>query len=382
MKKIGLYVHIPFCLKKCNYCDFLSHCNISFEEHGKYIHALLNEIEYYKDKSIEVESVYIGGGTPSLIDGEFIVRIINKIRQCFTLNDQGEITIEANPGLISKDKLKDYLDSGINRLSLGAQSLDDETLAFLGRVHSSLDFTKSFNLAREAGFKNISVDLIFAVPGQTLRSWEDTLMKVIDMKPEHISFYGLQIEEGTPFFNSWKEGSLKATEDYLDRKMYHRSLELLKGGGYQHYEISNAAIPGYESKHNLKYWSMEEYLGLGLGAHSYINGSRFSNVTDYDSYTSLHKAFPLIAASHKNSKEDHISEYMFTGLRKIEGLSLNDFKNRFGLSMGAIYEEAIIKHKVAGLLEGGEESGNLRLTEKGLDLFNVVLADFILLSEP
>ncbi len=387
MKHLGLYIHIPFCIKKCNYCDFLSIGGMCEKEHALYIDALSAELEYHADKGVLLDSVYIGGGTPSLLEPDLIALILLKVRDCFNLDEGAEITIEANPGLLDFHRLKAYRELGINRLSIGAQSLNDTLLDFMGRVHNSDTFINNFLLARESGFENISIDLIFAIPGQHFGLWMDSLNKVISLNPEHISFYSLQIEAGTPFFRLWENGIMKSVEEEVDRRMYHEAVNRLEDSGYHHYEISNAARPGYESRHNLKYWSMDEYLGIGLGAHSYINGMRFSNETDFEKYLSISSEMsekrtpsgdnPWVAWRHENTRKDDISEFLFTGLRKIDGISPLVFQQKFGVPLIEVYEESISKHRKSGLLEINKEADRLRLTAKGLDLFNQVLVDFV-----
>ena len=387
MKSLGLYIHIPFCVTKCNYCDFLSLGGMSGEDHAIYIDALSAELEYYADKGVLLDSIYIGGGTPSLLAHGLISRIMEKVRSCFSLAKTAEITIESNPGLLDADKLTAYRRAGVNRLSIGAQSLNDELLHFMGRVHNSDTFIRNYALARDCGFENISVDLMFAIPGQTLDIWMDSLERTVDLEPEHISFYSLQIEEGTPFFELRKKGVMEPVEDEVDRCMYRDTIDLLKGRGYRHYEISNAAKPSYESRHNLKYWSMDEYLGVGLGAHSYVDGWRFSNETDLKKYLRVKGgtfrndrqsgAGPWATWLHENTTSDEMSEFLFTGLRKIEGIALSVFEEKFGLSLAAVYGASVAKHEKSGLLEMDLRADRLRLTAKGMNLFNQVLIDFI-----
>lgn len=387
MKPLGLYIHIPFCLRKCNYCDFLSFSGRSREDHAAYTDALLAELEYYADRNSLLDSIYIGGGTPSLLDSDLISRVMQRIFSRFTVSETAEITIEANPGLLDRDKLTAYRNAGINRLSIGAQSLNDQILSLLGRAHDRDGFIRNFATARDCGFENISVDLMFAIPQQTQDIWMDTLDKTIALGPEHISFYSLQIEETTPFYELWMRGEMEPIEDHVDRIMYHSAIERLKNSGYRHYEISNAAKPGYESRHNLKYWSMEEYLGVGLGAHSYMNGKRFSNEADLGKYIrisaegscagSQYGSGPWTIWCHENTVEDEMSEFLFTGLRKVEGVLLSAFEERFALPLTAIYGDSVRKHSENGLLEMDEEADRLRLTAKGMDLFNQVLVDFV-----
>lgn len=381
---MGLYIHIPFCIRKCNYCDFLSFSGIAEEEQLMYIRSLRSEIsvnhkiygnQYY------VDSIFIGGGTPSLVQEGLIGDLLTEIRDSFLIDENAEISIESNPKTLTRDKLNTYLDAGINRLSIGVQSFDDTLLNVMGRVHSTADFLTNYSLARECGFRNINIDLMFAIPGQTQRIWINTLERAVELEPEHISFYSLQIEEGTPFFASLQEGNLKAAEDEDDRNMYHNAIEILKSSGYERYEISNAAKEGYQCSHNLKYWSMKDYLGLGLGAHSFMDGIRFSNTTDLIEYIKdgqnapIPDRSPFLRWEHKNTENENISEYLFTGMRKIKGIDLADFEARFGTNLFKIYGEVLKKHEEQGLIK--VEEGRLSFTDKGIDLSNTVLIDFV-----
>jgi len=390
MKRLGLYIHIPFCIEKCRYCDFLSFGGNDESLHLAYIEALIAEIENIKGCGYEADSIYIGGGTPSLLNSDSIIKMMDAVSKAFAVSDNAEISIEANPKTVTTQKLSAYHSAGINRLSMGAQSTDDGLLKVLGRVHNSSDITVNYEQARKAGFDNINIDLMFAIPGQTRKQWMNSLSDIINLGPEHISFYSLQLEEGTPFYRMFTEGTLEYIDDETDRNMYHDAIEKLNSSGYMHYEISNAAKPGYQCEHNLKYWSMDEYLGLGLGSHSYINGQRFSNERNLYKYIETGNKLikkekismkqisglsPFVVWEHKNSRQDDISEYIFTGLRKIEGIQLNDFTDRFGISVNEIYNNEILEHIENGLLELSEE--RLKFTLKGIDLSNFVLVDFV-----
>lgn len=383
-KSLGLYIHVPFCIRKCNYCDFLSFGGVEEEQQNEYFRALAKEIKLKAESysnNYYVDSVFIGGGTPSLVNGERIAEIMAVIKESFSIDENAEISIESNPKTLTKSKLKTYLDAGVNRLSIGAQSFDDALLAYMGRVHTKADFLKNYDLARECGFRNINIDLMFAIPGQTGEIWADTMERALSLKPEHISFYSLQLEEGTPFYSMFREGSLEQTDDELDRAMYHGAVRMLKDRGYLHYEISNAALEGYECRHNLKYWSMEDYLGLGLGAHSYMNGIRTSNITDLRVYNLAGEAHsndsePAFTVwRHENTKEENISEYLFTGMRKVKGIKLSDFRAKFGVGLESIYGDVLEKYRNQGLIETAD--GYLRFTEKGIDISNRVLAEFV-----
>jgi oxygen-independent coproporphyrinogen-3 oxidase len=346
------------------------------EVQNAYFRALAEEIrqkaKIYNNRYY-VDSIFIGGGTPSLVDEHLIVDMMETVKESFSIDEKAEISMESNPKTLTKNKLKAYLDAGVNRLSIGAQSFDDELLAYMGRVHTKEDFLKNYELARECGFRNINIDLMFAIPGQTLGIWTDTIESVLELRPEHISFYSLQLEEGTTFYAMFREGSLKQTEDELDREMYHCAVRMLKDRGYLHYEISNAAREGYQCRHNLKYWSMADYLGLGLGAHSYMRGMRSSNITDLQEYNRAEGSFAVWR--HENTKEENISEYLFTGMRKIEGIELSDFRARFGVNLESIYGDVLEKYQREGLIEIAD--GRLRFTETGIDISNRVLAEFV-----
>ena len=313
-----------------------------------------------------VDTVFIGGGTPSILESGEIGRIIMTLRNAFSVADDAEITIESNPKTLDRDKLMEYITVGINRLSIGVQSLDDSILKTLGRVHSVSDFYENYKMARECGFDNINIDLMFAVPGHTHKKWEDTLDKAIALEPEHISFYSLQIEEETPFYDEFMAGKFDQIPDETDREMYHLAIAKLKAAGYEHYEISNACMPGHECRHNLKYWSLDEYLGIGSGASSYMDGVRFAEAP--------------VLEYHENSRYDDMSEYVFTGLRRIRGIELADFHRRFGFDLWDAEafgdrREALKPYFDAGLLI--ESDGRLFLSEMGLDVSNAVMAEFV-----
>ena len=268
MKKLGIYIHIPFCVRKCKYCDFLSFDSLKEDVKGRYVNALFSEIKMQgkRFQGYEADTIFIGGGTPTVVQAEYIAEIVECVKENFHLAEAAEITIEANPGTVTPEMLEIYRKSGVNRLSIGVQSLDDKVLSALGRIHTAEEFRNTYFAARHAGFNNINIDLMIAVPLQTEEIWEKTLKEAIRLKPEHISFYSLQREEGTEFYRMYKEGRLTLADDDTDRRMYHTAVKMLKEAGYHHYEISNAAKPGFESRHNMKYWQFDEYIGLGLGA--------------------------------------------------------------------------------------------------------------------
>ena len=328
MKELGIYVHIPFCKSKCIYCDFISFQGKE-EMIAKYIDTLLEEIstcDLNKEEYL-VKTIYFGGGTPSFIDSKNIESILNILKEKFNLSSDVEITIEVNPGTVTKEKLTEYFRCGINRLSIGLQSTNDNLLKLIGRIHTYQEFLDTYNFAREVGFKNINVDLILGLPTETLQDIEEDLNKIVSLNPEHISCYSLIVEEGTKLEEKIKNRELMLLPEELERKMYWKIKNTLEEKGYIHYEISNFARLGYESKHNLACWNQEEYIGFGLAAHSYINNKRYSNTEDLDKYIEqkgLNKNVNEI-----QNKEAKMKEFMLLGLRKISGVKISEFKNRF-----------------------------------------------------
>lgn len=382
MKELELYLHIPFCVKKCNYCDFLS-APAGEETRAAYVDALLEEIRGFDEpEDYEVVTVFFGGGTPSILPGQAIFRIMEALREKFSFRKGAEITLEANPGTVDKEKLSFYKKAGINRLSFGLQSADAEELEKLGRIHTWEKFLESFQLAREAGFSNINVDLMSALPGQTKESWEKTLRQVLALQPEHISAYSLIIEEGTPFYQLYEkdverrdageEPELIPSEEE-ERAMYEATGRILKEQGYLHYEISNYAKPGCECRHNLGYWQRRDYLGFGLGASTLLNPVRYKNTEDLEAYLGgdfSKKEFFVL------TKDNQIEETMFLGLRVLEGVSKEQFREQFSCELRVVYRKELEKLEKEGLLE--EEGDFVRLTSRGIDLSNPVLAEFLL----
>lgn len=378
-KDLGLYIHIPFCVRKCDYCDFLS-APADEDTKFNYVRALIKEIKSYSQISTEylVKTIFIGGGTPSSLNGEFIAEILKAVREvfCITEGEEGypEITIEVNPGTVTKEKLDAYKLAGINRLSFGLQSTDNSELKLLGRIHTFETFKENYLLARKIGFDNINIDLMSALPGQTMNKWLDTLYKVIALNPEHISAYSLILEEGTPFFTRYKE---EDQNEELDRQIYAKTKEVLAQAGYYRYEISNYAKPGYESRHNISYWIGTDYLGLGLGASSLINNTRFQNedvLTEYMELSSDHNKIRRNEELLTTSKQ--MEEYMFLGLRMSEGVSSKKFEKQFGVSLETIYDEVVNKSLKEELIQRKGE--RIYLTEKGIDLSNLVMSRFLL----
>ncbi len=377
--KLGLYIHIPFCVKKCRYCDFLSFQCTESRILSEYASALIQEIKIKsRDWHFrEVDTVYIGGGTPSLMPAKDIGRIMDSLRDNFYISEDAEITIEVNPATVSDEKMDMYLSKGINRMSMGVQSFENPVLETLGRIHSKNDAFNSFQRARKAGFENINLDIMFGIPGQSLKMWKDTVRQCIFSGPTHISMYSLQIEEGTEFYDMYKKGQLEAVSDTIDREMYHEALRMMRTAGYEHYEISNCALRGYRSRHNMKYWSYEEYAGIGLGASSFIDGSRYSNCSRMSDYIKAIKrnVSPVDAGSVQNySKKEEMGIYVFTGLRKAEGISIDHFQHTFNEYFFCVYDKELLK-KYRGLLVCSDD--RLYLTERGMDISNRIMAEFI-----
>lgn len=383
-----LYIHIPFCIRKCAYCDFLS-APADDDTRENYVRALIREIRLQaeEDEKIvgnRISSIYIGGGTPTVLSPDQIRRIMDAVTDVFEICDDAEITIEANPGTISKEKLIACKTSGINRLSIGLQSADDEELKRLGRIHTYEDFLQGWHMARENGFDNINVDLVAAIPGQTVQSYEAGIRKVLLLSPEHISAYSLIIEEGTPFMQLYGEHApyeamLPSEEE--ERIMYKLTERLLHEAGYRRYEISNYAKPGREGRHNLGYWERKEYLGVGTGAASLLAGVRYKNEENLRTYLSvLQGEDPLLSkirhVEQTLTRQNEMEEFFFLGLRKTDGVKKQDFYRMFDVPAEEIYGAQMTQLIRQGLLF--DDGQKLALTEKGLDLANFVFAEFLL----
>lgn len=375
MKEIGIYIHIPFCIKKCEYCDFVSYCNKE-KYVSQYINALKKEIKNNINKEYKITTIYIGGGTPSSIEENYIADIIETIK--LNMNDENlkefknvEVTIEVNPGTVTEKKLETYKKIGINRLSIGLQETHDELLKSIGRIHTYEEFLKTYNLARKIGFNNINVDLMIALPNQTIQDIKENLEKIIKLNPEHISVYSLILEEGTPFYNKYNENKIRLPDEELERNMYWYVKNTLENNGYIHYEISNFSKKGFESKHNMNCWNQEEYLGFGVAAHSYNNKIRYSNTNSIEEY--IKGSNKII--HEKQTLEDMQKEYMLLGLRKIEGINIQKFKNKFAQNPIFIFKEQLSKlvDEELIIVDGNE----IKLTNKGLDLANIVWEEFV-----
>mgnify|MGYP005787329139 FL=1 len=387
-KNVGLYIHIPFCKQKCQYCDFNSYAGKEnlIETYMKWVEFELkgvgegNRVDYENnlDDLIVVKSIYIGGGTPSFIDSKYIEKIMEIVKECYTIDSNAEITIEVNPGTVSQKKLETYLNSGINRISIGLQSTHNEILSKLGRVHSYEEFLYTYNLARKVGLKNINVDLMLGLPNQSLNDLQESITEVVNLEPEHISVYSLIIENGTPFCEKLEKQEIALPSDELERAMYWETKRKLEKAGYTHYEISNFAKPGFESKHNLSCWNQEEYIGIGASAHSYTNNVRYSNIDSIEDYIRNYEngnEIDNFVFHEKQNKESKMKEFMMLGLRKIQGIHIQDFKNKFGENPIYLYKKELEKLVNEELLE--IDGDIIKLTDKGIDLANLVWEEFV-----
>lgn len=415
-----LYIHIPFCIRKCRYCDFLSFA-VEPSVQKKYVDQLVKEIKSLKNADMTeytggflhksnltgrlINTVFIGGGTPSILEPSEIGRILNALGEVFKIDADAEITMEANPGTLTLESAEGYKKAGINRLSLGLQSASEDELQLLGRIHTKDQFLQSFMAVRSVGFDNINVDLMSALPGQSEKSWQETLDFVCSLRPEHISAYSLIVEEGTQLYEEYGEmcADLEKYGDYVsmpeqirskyrnkkrlpdektDRSMYHYTKKFLAERGYERYEISNYARNGYSCRHNIGYWTGEDYLGLGLGASSLIDGQRFHVTSDFERYMrysgeDFEKNLQY-EEIQKLSTWERMEEFMFLGLRMTDGVNVNEFKRRFGTSIEDIYGEVLKKLVREGLIEHLKDDDCIRLTQYGLDVSTYALSEFLL----
>ena len=374
---IGLYIHIPFCRQKCLYCDFPSWAGKESQMQA-YVDALTKEItnrgkEYSGRK---VVSVFFGGGTPTTLSIPMLEQLMQAVFENWDIAEDAEITTEANPGTLDREMAQALKKMGFNRLSMGVQAWQNRLLKSLGRIHTIESFQDNFKAVREAGFENVNTDLMFALPNQTMADWKETVQNMVAMNPEHISAYSLILEEGTPFYDRYEKGELEPAEEELDREMYHWAVEYLAEHGYEQYEISNFAKAGRQSRHNRIYWQTEEYLGMGLGSHSYMNGERFHNIYDLQEYVQADGEVSLLKEDVEIiTREDALAEFMFLGLRLTEGVTFERFRERFGDEMKNIYGRQIEKLAADGLLQ--EDEKGIRLTERGTDISNVVFEEFL-----
>ena len=377
MKELGLYIHIPFCKKKCKYCDFISfECKDEIQE--KYVNLLIKEIQNCKYKNRKVTSIYIGGGTPSYINSIYIKQILDELRNIFLLDEKCEITIEINPGTINKEKLIDYKNAGINRISIGLQSTNNRLLKLIGRIHTYEDFLECYELIKEEGFKNINIDLMLALPTQTEEELNESVEKIVELNPNHISIYSLILEEGTLLKKMVDNKELEPADEITERKMYWSVKKYLEIHGYNHYEISNFAKESFESKHNFNCWNQEEYIGFGVSAHSYINNKRFSNTNNLKNYINNIERMDFdknIEIHEIQDRESMAKEYMLLGFRKIEGISISEFERKFRINPLFYFRFEISKLVDEKLIE--VDLDKIKLTNKGIDFANLVFEEFI-----
>ena len=378
MEELGIYIHIPFCKQKCFYCDFCSFANKN-EMQGKYVETVINEIKNITHKEkYTVTTIYLGGGTPSILNPDYIKSILQEIKSSFDILDDAEITIEINPGTVNEEKLKKYKEYGINRLSIGLQSANDKILKKIGRIHDYKQFEETFFYARKCGFKNINVDLMIGLPTQAVEDVKQTLEKIIQKNPEHISVYSLIIEEGTIIEKLINENKLQLPDEETERIMYWTVVNELKENGYNQYEISNFSKKTYESKHNTNCWKQKQYIGLGTSAHSYLNKKRYSNTNNIEEYIKNIQENNIsknITIHEEQTEESTMNEYMLLGLRMIQGININEFKQKFKIDPTIKYKETLEKLQKENLIQITKTS--IKLTKQGIDFGNIVWEEFI-----
>ena len=373
-KHLEIYIHIPFCVKKCDYCDFLSD-RADCKTKEEYVDALIKEIELSKNilNGYEVDSIFFGGGTPSILESHLFECIMNAVKKYANINENAEITIECNPGTLTREKLEVYKKTGVNRLSIGLQSANDDELKSIGRIHTWQEFLDNYRIARECGFDNINIDLMSAIPDQTYEGWVKNLRTVAELEPEHISAYSLIVEEGTPF----AARKLNLPDEDTEYNMYEATAQILKEYGFEQYEISNYARKGRECRHNVGYWTRQDYLGFGLGASSLYGKERFANTTDMKKYLENSKNPEKIREKEPSlTREDEMAEFMFLGLRMTKGISKADFQRCFGCTIESVYGEVLEKYESMELLL--EKDGRIFLSREGIHVSNSIMAEFLL----
>ena len=367
---VGLYIHIPFCLKKCAYCDFTSFPVCDFSGREKYIDVLCEEISSYKSHNVTLDTIFFGGGTPSILTGDEFAKISAAISNSFKIAPGVEFTMEANPGTLSRENLSKYFECGVNRLSIGLQSIHENELKNLGRIHNYNDFVKSYTMARELGIDNINIDLMYGIPKQTAESFRSTLSNVISLEPDHLSVYGLILEPGTPLYQRAEDLVLPSEDEEVD--MYYRAADMLSRAGYEHYEISNYSKNGKRCAHNMKYWCLDEYIGVGLSAHSFYRGNRYYNSSIPNEYFSrVGKGYMC----NPNEEYDQAFEYVMLGLRTADGISLSEYKGRFACDFLDGRIDKLKKLSDLGLIS--MENNYLRLTERGFYVSNTILSELL-----
>ncbi|MCR8746558.1 radical SAM family heme chaperone HemW [Romboutsia lituseburensis] len=378
---LGLYIHIPFCISKCNYCDFNS-CKLDFDMKKRYLDDLEIEMKLYNDDikknnlENEITSIFIGGGTPSILSSSEIKRLFNSIKNNFNVKKEAEITMECNPGTLTKEKLITMKDVGVNRLSIGLQAVQDYHLKSIGRIHSYDEFEKNYKEAIDVGFNNINVDLMYALPNHKFEDWQESLKKIVKLNPSHISAYSLILEEGTKLYDMYENNEFEVIDEDTDINMYNYTINYLKENGYNQYEISNYSKSRFECEHNILYWKCEHYIGLGPGASGYIENYRYNNVESLDEYhNKLSENKKPISNLEKLSIEDKIQEKIFMGLRMNEGIKFDDFRKEFKIEFKEKYRKQMDDLKAKKLIN--ESITGISLTQKGREISNSVFIEFI-----
>lgn len=371
---LGLYIHIPFCVKKCKYCDFNSYKMVENEK-NRFLADLKKEMSLYKNKEKKISSIFFGGGTPSILKNEDMKMIMEEIKNNFNIDEDAEISMECNPGTLNHDKLMFMKELGINRLSIGLQAVQEDLLSYIGRIHNYEEFEKNYIEARNAGFENINVDLMYNLPNQTFEDWKETLHKIVKLNPEHISAYSLILEEGTKLYDMYLNKEFELGDEEEDIKMYEYTIDYLKSNGYNQYEISNYSKKGYECKHNILYWKCKNYIGLGPGASGYINNIRYNNECNLDIYhDKLSKNQKPIDFFETLTLKDKIEEKIIMGLRMNEGIIFKDFEE-FGIDFEEKYKEQLDKHSKLNLIVRTDQG--FRFTQKGREISNNIFLDYI-----
>ncbi len=374
---LGLYIHIPFCVRKCKYCDFNSF-KLNIDEKKKYLSALSKEMELYKEKigQKEIDSIFVGGGTPSILNEEEIKILFDNINLNFKIKEDAEITMECNPGTLTLNKLKTMKKCGVNRLSIGLQAVQNHHLKYIGRIHTFEEFEKNYHEAKKVGFDNINIDLMYALPNQTKEDWMESLEKVVNLNPTHISAYSLILEENTELFDMYERKEFKLLDEDTDIEMYEYTINYLKSHGYNQYEISNYAKEGFECKHNILYWKCENYVGIGTSASGFLDEIRYNNLCEIDKYEELIlNGKKPIEWEEKLSIKDKIEESIFLGLRMNEGIKFKDFKNKYDFNFLEEYKNEIEKLTKLQLIDINETG--MKLTQKGKEISNSVFVEFI-----
>lgn len=377
MKKISLYIHIPFCAQKCFYCDFPSFARMD-NLRMDYIKALCKEIKIFKEKyaEYEIDTIFIGGGTPSVLEASELEIVLKEINT-LNISKNVEFSMECNPGNLTEEKLRVMRENGVNRISMGLQAKQNTLLKTLGRIHDYDTFKENFILAKNNGFTNINVDLMFGLPNQKVSDWKESLEEIISLNPSHISAYSLIIEEGTAFYKLYEDDKLILPSEEEEREMYHLAKNILEKAGFKQYEISNYAKEGLECKHNLAYWNMDNWIGLGSASASYVDGVRSKNISNVKEYiNSMSEYGEAIEENLNNTKNDDMEEFMFMGLRKINGISEKEFKHRFEVDIDEVYSDVFKKYEKEELLK--RKDGMIYLTEKGIEVSNIIMADLLL----